>query len=745
MDHRTSMEMEGVTTKPLLHTTRFSRRTAANRLFAAIYACALFALLYRHAFTILHSASLSSFSISLSLLISDALLGFFWFAAQTFRLRPVYRQIFPENLEKVVKEKDFPAIDIFICTADPYKEPPVRVVNTALSVMAYDYPAEKLSVYVSDDGGSALTLFAFMEAAKFGRHWLPFCRKKKIVERSPDVYFRSNHPRCSETEQIKIMYESMKVRVENVVERGNVDGDYITSEQERQAFNRWTDKFSRHDHPSVIQVLLEVGKDKDTTEQLMPNLIYVSRQKSRFSPHHFKAGALNVLLRISAVMTNAPIILTLDCDMYSNDPQTPRAALCYFSDPNIISELGYVQFPQRFYGINKDDIYGCEFKHPFQINPTGMDGLAGPTYVGTGCFFSRRVFFGGPSSFVTPEILELRPDHVVDKLIQVQSQSTLALAYHVADCEYEKNHSNWGSKLGFKYGTVVEDFYTGYRLQCEGWKSVFCHPDRPAFLGDIPITLNDVLNQTQRWFVGFLEVAFSKYSPITFGVRSLGPIMGLCYSYYAFWALSAIPITVYAFLPQLTLLNGVSIFPKALDTWFFLYIFLFIGAYGHDCLDIMLAQGTIRRWWSDQRMWMIRGITCNLFGSIEFLSKHLGIAESRFNVTNKVVDDEQDKRYDQGIFEFGVESPLFVSLGMVAIINLAAFLSGLIRVARGQNLVGRFFVQIFIAGFVVLNCLPIYEAMVWRTDKGRLSTKTTIVSIFLAGILCTIAFLTQNI
>jgi hypothetical protein len=31
---------------------------------------------------------------------------------------------------------------------------------------------------------------------------------------------------------------------------------------------------------------------------LMPTLIYVSREKSKTSPHHFKAGALNVLVSI---------------------------------------------------------------------------------------------------------------------------------------------------------------------------------------------------------------------------------------------------------------------------------------------------------------------------------------------------------------------------------------------------------------------------------------------------------------
>ncbi|GFS38091.1 cellulose synthase like G3 [Actinidia rufa] len=423
--------------------------------------------------------------------------------------------------------------------------------------------------------------------------------------------------------------------------------------------------------------------------------------------------------------------------MYSNDPQTPHRMLCYFHDSEIRSKLGYIQFPQRFHGLNKNDIYACELKRLFICNPVGMDGFAGPNHVGTGCFFSRRVFFGGPSSFVTPEIPELSPAHMVDK--PIHAQSVLALAHHVADCMYE-NETNWGSKLGFRYGSLVEDYYTGYRLQCEGWKSVFCHPKRPAFLGDVPITLIDVLSQNKRWSVGLLEVAFSKYSPVTFGARAMGLVMGLCYAHTGFWPIWSIPITIYGFLPQLALLNGVSIFPKVSDTWFFVYAFLFIGAYVQDCLDYIFTQGTFQRWWSDQRMWLIRGVTSYLFGLIEFVSKCLGIATHGFNVTSKVVDDEQGKRYDQGTFEFGVHSPMFVSLAAASIINLIAFIRGIIGVFRGWNLEG-LFVQMFISGFVVLNCWPVYEAMVLRSDKGRMPTKTTMVSIFVAWALYAVASL----
>ena len=150
-------------------------------------------------------------------------------------------------------------------------------------------------------------------------------------------------------------------------------------------------------------------------------------------------------------MTNAPLVLTLDCDTYSNDPRTPLRVLCYLSDPEVESQVGYIQFPQRFHGINKNDIYGCEFKRLFKINAVGMDGFSGPDYVGTGCFFLRRAFFGGPLKLVLTELVELGPDNVVSK--PIESQEILDLAHRVAGCNYE-NQTQWGHKvstLGFHF------------------------------------------------------------------------------------------------------------------------------------------------------------------------------------------------------------------------------------------------------------------------------------------------------
>lgn len=46
----------------------------------------------------------------------------------------------------------------------------------------------------------------------------------------------------------------MKDKVERVMETGKVSLDQVTSDEEREAFKKWTDGFTRKNHPTVIQV-----------------------------------------------------------------------------------------------------------------------------------------------------------------------------------------------------------------------------------------------------------------------------------------------------------------------------------------------------------------------------------------------------------------------------------------------------------------------------------------------------------
>lgn len=52
-------------------------------------------------------------------------------------------------------------------------------------------------------------------------------------------------------------YDSMKTRVESVVEQGKVSDEYISNEKQHQVLSRyWTKDFTRQNHPSIIQVYL---------------------------------------------------------------------------------------------------------------------------------------------------------------------------------------------------------------------------------------------------------------------------------------------------------------------------------------------------------------------------------------------------------------------------------------------------------------------------------------------------------
>lgn len=60
---------------------------------------------------------------------------------------------------------------------------------------------------------------------------------------------------------------------------------------------------------------------------------------------------------MSAVLTNGPFMLNLDCDHYINNSKALREAMCFLMDPNLGKYVCYVQFPQRFDGIDRNDRY----------------------------------------------------------------------------------------------------------------------------------------------------------------------------------------------------------------------------------------------------------------------------------------------------------------------------------------------------------------------------------------------------
>ncbi|CAN1160853.1 Cellulose synthase-like protein D3 [Linum perenne] len=239
------------------------------------------------------------------------------------------------------------------------------------------------------------------EAASFARLWVPFCRKHFVEPRNPESYFnlrkdpykgkvRADFVR--DRRRVKREYDEFKVRVNGLPNSIRRRSDaYNTHEEIKmmkkvmlQAPSQEPTKGSRSDGNSM---------DLSEVDIRLPMLVYVSREKRPGYDHNKKAGAMNALVRASAVMSNGPFILNLDCDHYIYNSEALREGMCFMMDADG-DEISYVQFPQRFEGIDPSDRYANHNTVFFDVNMLALDGIQGPVYVGTGCLFRRTAIYG---------------------------------------------------------------------------------------------------------------------------------------------------------------------------------------------------------------------------------------------------------------------------------------------------------------------------------------------------------------
>ncbi|KAG6721736.1 hypothetical protein I3842_03G126500 [Carya illinoinensis] len=353
-------------------------------------------------YRLLHPVN-DAYGLWLTSVICEIWFAVSWILDQFPKWYPIERETYLDRLslryEKEGKPSELASVDVFVSTVDPMKEPPLITANTVLSILAVDYPVDKVACYVSDDGAAMLTFEALSETSEFARKWVPFCKKFNIEPRAPEWYFSQKmdylknkvHPAfVRERRAMKREYEEFKVKINALVATAQkVPEDGWTM----QDGTPWPGNNVR-DHPGMIQVFLGHSDVCDVEGNELPRLIYVSREKRPGFEHHKKAGAMNALVRVSAVISNAPYLLNVDCDHYINNSKALREAMCFMMDPTSGKKVCYVQFPQRFDGIDHHDRYSNRNVVFFDINMKGLDGLQGPIYVGTGCVFRRQALYG---------------------------------------------------------------------------------------------------------------------------------------------------------------------------------------------------------------------------------------------------------------------------------------------------------------------------------------------------------------
>ncbi|KAL2494673.1 Cellulose synthase A catalytic subunit 8 [UDP-forming] [Forsythia ovata] len=755
----------------------------------------------------------SAYTLWLTSVICEIWFAFSWVLDQFPKWSPINRDTYIDRLsaryEREGEPSELAAVDFFVSTVDPLKEPPLITGNTVLSILAVDYPVDKVSCYVSDDGAAMLSFESLVETAEFARKWVPFSKKFNIEPRAPEFYFSQKIDYLKDKVQpsfvkerraMKRDYEEYKVRINALVAKAQKTPDEGWTMADGTA---WPGNNTR-DHPGMIQVFLGHSGAHDIEGNELPRLVYVSREKRPGYQHHKKAGAENALVRVSAVLTNAPYILNLDCDHYVNNSKAIREAMCFLMDPQVGRDVCYVQFPQRFDGIDKSDRYANRNTVFFDVNMKGLDGIQGPVYVGTGCVFNRQALYGyGPPSLpslpktsscswcsscccccrrkkpakekdlsevyrdakredLNAAIFNLREIESYDEnersliISQMSFEKTFGLsavfiestlmeygglpesanpstlvreAIQVISCGYEEKTS-WGKEIGWIYGSVTEDILTGFKMQCRGWRSIYCMPLRPAFKGSAPINLSDRLHQVLRWALGSVEIFLSRHCPLWYGFGGgrLKWLQRLAYINTIVYPFTSLPLIAYCLLPAICLLTGKFIIPTLSNLASILFLGLFLSIIITSVLELRWSGVSIEDWWRNEQFWVIGGVSAHLFAVFQGFLKMLAGLDTNFTVTAKATDDA----------EFGELyvikwTTVLIPPTTILIVNMVGVVAGFSdALNNGYEAWGPLFGKVFFAFWVIFHLYPFLKGLMGR--QNRTPTIVILWSVLLASV-----------
>ncbi|MFS7960810.1 putative cellulose synthase (UDP-forming) [Helianthus anomalus] len=568
---------------------------------------------------------------------------FIWILSMNIKWNQSYTITYPERLLERVNEFEFPALDIFVTTADPILEPCIITMNTVLSLLAIEYPTNKLALYLSDDACSPLTYYSLVETTKFAKLWVPFCKKYNIQVRAPFRYFTSNSTPL-EDDCLEFQHQWKKMKIEVAAQRP------FTCDDPNSEFAVFCD-VNRSDHQAIIKVISE------NTD--LPIVIYISREKNPKHHHQYKAGAMNVLTRVSGVMTNAPLMLNVDYDMYANNPQVFLHAMCILLVTRMIRIV---------YIIN------------------GLGALQGIFYMGSNSFHRRKVIYGlspndktksgnirnedlhkvfGKSFELRESAAQILSGSNPKKENRTSPSTLIDASIDVAGCSYEYG-TDWGKKVGWLYGSTSEDILTGINIHGKGWKSVMCSPEPLAFLGCAPSTFPSSLVQQKRWANGLTEILLSDKNPLLLTMKgNLWFRQALAYYWICLW--------------------GTHFLPKLSEMAFIIPVGIFVIYNVYVLWELKRLGVSLRMWWNLQRMGRVIAMTSWFYGFLSMMLKLMGLSKTVFEVTQKehMSNDGVGYHNDKNVNRFTFDkSPVFVPGVVILLVNMTALVNSVLKLSK---------------------------------------------------------------
>ena len=396
--------------------------------------------------------------------------------------RPLEREVRSlDQMRPVLPVIDYPTVDIFVTC---YNEPVEMVEETVRAALAIDYPANKLRVYILDDGNSADMRSMSQRLA------IEDLRSPKNQAESARIENERTEleTRLHQLQELLPITQEADNFLKNVTESHPAVNFLQTL---RDAFVMIGGKATTG--ISVSDRLLDEQKRLENEirqqERESSDLIrcrYIARTKIAGKPHHAKAGNINHA--IFSGDTNGSFILTLDAD-HIPKPQFLKRVLPYFFSYNQWTgkyegnRIAFVQTPQDFYNLPQGDPYGHSahlFYGPIQ---QGKDGLNSAFYTGTNAVLRREA------------LLNVGLQYFSDILGKDATRI-----------------SEFDLIGGMSSSSITEDMNTAMRLHGAGWQSAY-HNELLAE-GLAPNDLVSTLKQRLRWAQGTIQVLVQE-NPLT--------------------------------------------------------------------------------------------------------------------------------------------------------------------------------------------------------------------------------------
>lgn len=340
--------------------------------------------------------------------------------------------------------------------------------------------------------------------------------------------------------------------------------------------------------------------------------------------------------------------------------------------------------------------------------------------------------FGGSSSFLEtiskaefqgrpladhPGIKHGRPPGALTLPRESLDPATVAEAISVISCWYE-DKTEWGTRVGWIYGSVTEDVVTGYRMHNRGWRSIYCVTKRDAFRGTAPINLTDRLHQVLRWATGSVEIFFSRNNGLLAGSR-MKILQRIAYLNVGIYPFTSIFLMVYCFLPALSLFTDQFIV-QSLDIYFLVYLLVItLTLCMLAVLEVKWAGITLDEWWRNEQFWVIGGTSAHIAAVMQGLLKVIAGIDISFTLTSKASNEGQDDEFaDLYVVKW---TSLMIPPLTIMMVNIIA-----IAVAVGRTIYSttpswsKLLGGVFFSAWVLVHLYPFAKGLMGR--RGRTPT-----------------------